>query len=84
MHAAKFFEPKVVLEFTDKFNFLKSLDVTGDSVACIELPKQVFPSEVRKPKLQETTRYLEGIDKPASIPILELTKDLVQFINQNK
>jgi hypothetical protein len=84
MHAAKFFEPKVVLAFTDKFNFVKSLDVTGDSVACIELPKQVFPSEVRKPKLKETALYLQGIDKPASIPILELTKDLVQFINQNK
>lgn len=82
--AAKFFDPKVVLAFTDKFNYIKSLDVNPQSVACIELPKDIFPTHVKKPSLRKAANFVQQLQKPAQIPMLESAKELIQFINKNK
>jgi len=84
MQAAKFFDPKVVLAFADNFGFVKSMDVNSQSVACFELPKHVFPTQIKKPSLRNTKEYVQQLQNPASIPMLENAKKLIQFINENK
>ena len=84
LQAAKFFDPKVVLAFTDKYNFIKSMDVNAQSVACFELPKDVFPSQVKKPSLRKPTDFVQQLQQPTQIPMLEDAKSLIQFINENK
>ncbi len=84
IQAAKFFDPKVVLGFEDNFSFLKSMDVNANSVACLELPDSVFPSQVRKPSLRNTNDFVQQLLKPARIPMLDSAKKLIQFINENK
>jgi hypothetical protein len=84
IQAAKFFDPKAVLNFADKFSFLKSMDVNSQSVACLELPKSVFPSQVSKPSLSNTDDFVQQLRNPARIPMLDDAKSLIQFINQNK
>ncbi|MBF7073117.1 hypothetical protein ISG33_06860 [Glaciecola sp. MH2013] len=82
--AAKFFEPKVVLKFEDDFSFVKALDLTSQSVACIELPKEVFPTQMPTPSLKNTSEYLDMLRSPAQILLLERTKELIRFINEEK
>jgi len=84
IQAAKFFDPKVVLAFTDKYNFIKSMDVNAQSVACFELPKDVFPTQVKKPSLRKPEDFVKKLQQPARIPMLEDAKSLIQFINENK
>lgn len=82
--AAKFFDPKVVLAFVDKYNFIKSMDVSSQSVACFELPKSIFPTQVAKPSLRQPDDFVKQLKTPVKIPLLESSKELVQFINENK
>nr|WP_297347492.1 hypothetical protein [uncultured Glaciecola sp.] len=84
IQAAKFFDPKVVLAFADNFNFIKSMDVTSQSVACFELPKNIFPTQVKKPSLRKPADFVQKLSHPTEIPMLEKSKNLIQFINQNK
>lgn len=84
IQAAKFFDPKVVLAFTDKYNFIKSMDVNTQSVACFELPKDVFPTQVKKPSLRKPADFVQKLQQPTRIPMLEDAKRLIQFINENK
>ena len=84
IQAAKFFDPKVVLAFTDQYNFIKSMDVNAQSVACFELPKDVFPTQVKKPSLRKPEDFVRQLEQPARIPMLEDAKRLIQFINENK
>jgi hypothetical protein len=84
IRAAKFFDPKVVLAFVDKYHFVKSMDVNSQSVACFELPKSIFPTQVRKPSLRRIDDFVKKLKNPVQIPLLESTKELVQFINENK
>ena len=51
---------------------------------CIELPKAVFPTNLKAPNLRKPHRFLQAIENPASIPMLEKSKELVQVINQQK
>lgn len=82
--AAKFFDPKTVLTFIDNFHFLESLELTAQSVACIELPKEVFPTQIKSPNLRDHELFIRHLRNPASIPLLEKSKELVQFINRQK
>ena len=84
IQAAKFFDPKVVLAFADNFGFIKSMDVNSQSLACFELPKHVFPTQVKKPSLRNADDFVQQLRQPAQIPMLESAKQLIQFINQNK
>ncbi|MFT5900561.1 MAG: hypothetical protein ACI97K_003233 [Glaciecola sp.] len=84
IQAAKFFDPKVVLAFADKYHFIESMDVNSNSIACFELPKGVFPSEVKKPSLRRINDFVQRLKAPVKIPLLESSKELVQFINENK
>jgi len=84
IQAAKFFDPKVVLAFADNFTFIKSMDVTRQSVACFELPKNIFPTQVKKPSLRKPTEFVQQLTHPTEIPLLEKAKNLIQFINENK
>jgi hypothetical protein len=84
IQAAKFFDPKVVLAFADQFNFIKSMDVNPQSVACFELPKNIFPTQVKKPSLRKSTDFVQQLTNPTDIPMLENAKNLIQFINENK
>jgi len=84
IQAAKFFGPKVVLAFADKFNFIRSMDVNAQSVACFELPKDIFPTQVKKPSLRKPTEFVQQLRQPSQIPMLENAKNLIQFINENK
>lgn len=84
IHAAKFFDPKVVLAFADNYSFVKSMDVNAQSVACFELPKNVFPTQVKKPSLRKPDDFVQQLKAPAQIPLLESAKRLIQFINENK
>ncbi len=82
--AAKFFDPKTVLRFVDSYHFVKSLDTTAQSLVCIELPKQVFPTHIKSPSLRDHDNFVRQINKPTSIPTLEKTKELVQLIRQQR
>jgi|GEM_PF-2494873 hypothetical protein len=84
IQAAKFFNPKVVLAFADNFKFIKSMDVNAQSVACFELPKSIFPSQVKKPSLRKQADFVKQLQHPTQIPMLENAKNLLHFINQNK
>ena len=84
IQAAKFFDPKVVLAFADKYSFIESMDVNAQSVACFELPKDVFPSQVKKPSLRKPIDFVQKLQQPTRIPMLEDAKSLIQFINENK
>nr|WP_136250388.1 hypothetical protein [Ningiella ruwaisensis] len=82
--AAKFFDPKVVLAFTDQFAFIKSLDVTPMSRVCIELSHEVMPTKVSTPSLREPDTYLARLVAPSKLVLLERAKALIHFINENK
>jgi hypothetical protein len=84
IQAAKFFGPKVVLAFADNFSFIKLMDVSPQSVACFELPKNIFPTQVKKPSLRKPSDFVQQLSHPAEIPMLEKAKNLIQFINENK
>ena len=82
MAAAKFFDPKTVLAFADDFHFLKSLEPSVDSVACLELPKDIFPTNVRSPSLRQASQFITELQSPRSIPMLEKCKALLHLIQQ--
>jgi hypothetical protein len=84
MKAAKFFDPKTVLAFEDQFSFVKSLDVTSQSVVCIELPKEVFPTRMATPNLHKTDAYIKHLLAPAELPLLNGARDLIHCINEQK
>lgn len=82
MAAAKFFDPKTVLAFVDDFHFLKSLEPSIDSVVCLELPKDIFPTNIHSPSLRQTSQFINELQSPRSIPRLEKSKELLQLIQQ--
>lgn len=82
LKAAKFFDPKTVLAFVDDYYFIKSIDVTSAGFVCIELPKDVFPSQVKSPSLKQHKQFLQQLNNPATVPLLEKSKELVQVIHK--
>jgi hypothetical protein len=84
LQAAKFFDPKAVLKFADEFAFLKSMDISSDSVACFELSKDVFPTKVRSPSLRNPEQFISALESPDKLPALEQAQKLIAFINENK
>lgn len=81
---AKFFDPKTVLAFVDNYSFVKAIDASSTSYACIEVPKEVFPSKVKSNSLRNSKQFIQDLYNPVSIPLLEKTKELVQLINKQQ